>query len=1055
MNKLLRIFLLMMMVLPASIYAQVTTSSLRGHVQDSKGEDIIGATVVALHIPTGTEYGTVTDEAGNYYLNELRVGGPYEIRITYLGYQDLKETDIYIGLGQTFNYDGTLSEENQTLEEVTIVGIKDNILNSKRTGASTNVSQKQLENLPTISRGLNDFIRLTPQSNGTSLVGANYRYNNITIDGAVNNDVFGLAGTGGLPGGQANTQPISLDAIQELQIVLAPYDVTYGNFTGGGINAITKSGTNNTEGSVYFFTRNENTIGKNVVTNLKSTSFNDTQMGFRLGGALVKNKLFYFINAEIGRRSAPTSFNAGETGSVLTDSLAKVIADYTKTTYNYDVGSYGANEAKTENNKFLVKIDYNINAKHQFSIRNNYIDAFDDNIGNSATFFRFGNNAYKFSNKQNITVAELRSKISNSISNNLIVGYSRIRDNRTIQGSLFPQITIANVAGVSANSLEFGSQRSSTANELDQDVFEITDNVKFNKGKHNFTVGTHNEFFSFRNLFINNYNGRWDFNSVDDYLNNKPFRARATYSLIEGDEKPSAAFSAMQLGFYAQDEISVTNRLKITAGIRLDVPIIGDKPLLNTDVDTTTAFGNLSTQNTPSGQLLWSPRLGFNLDVTGDRNLQVRGGAGVFTGRVPFVWLSNQFSNSGKLFGTVDIRDVANTPNNEVNGGKGFEPLIENQKNVGTAIKTAEINLASADFKLPQTLRFNLAFDFKLPYNFVGTLEGIYSKTLNNIIYSDINFKNTTTATIDTTYSKGADTRLLYKASEKVNKNFTNVILLDNTDKGYNYSLTAQISKQFNKGFFATAAYTYGQSRSVNDGANSTALSNWEFVQTVNSPNSPDLSISNFELKHRVITAIGYTLSYGKNKNFSTGLNVFYSGRSGSPFSYVYTGGDINGDGALSNDLIYVPRTAADIKLLSFTASGKTFTPEEQWTSLNTFIENDPYLKDKRGQYTERNGASTPWENQIDIRITQNLGRKIGSKLHGLQLTFDVFNFGNLLNQEWGRQYFVSNQALTLINVSTGSTKGFTYRNTNPNGWTVSDLSSRWQAQFGIRYTFN
>jgi len=1043
-------------MLGLGVQAQVTTSSMAGRITDDNDTELIGATVLAIHTPSGTQYGTVTDLNGRYNLTNLRVGGPYSIVFSYVGFAEYTETDLFLNLGQEYILNSKLSESGLQLSEVTVVGSKDNILNSKRTGASTNITKKQLETMPTLSRSLGDFTRLTPQANGSSFGGANNRFNNITIDGAVNNDVFGLSGSG-TPGGQANTQPISLDAIQELQIVLAPYDVSYGNFTGGGINAVTRSGTNSTEGSVYYFTRNQNTVGKSPLTNLKANDFTNTQLGFRLGGALIKNKLFYFINAEVGRASVPLTFNAGETGSAISLATAELIAKTAKEKWNYDVGSYGVENAKTENNKFLIKLDYNINKNHQLSFRNNYISAFDDNISRSGTFFRFGNNAYKFNNSQNIAVAEIRSKISNNVSNNLIIGYSRIRDNRETSGTLFPSITIGGIDGISTNSAQFGSERSSTANELDQDIFEITDNVKITRGKHNITIGTHNEFFKFRNLFINNYNGRWDFRSAQDFVDNKPFRARATYSIVDGVDKPSAAFSAMQLGFYIQDEFAISNKFKLTAGIRLDVPIIGDEPSFNMTVDTTNAFGDLSTSNTPSGQLLWSPRLGFNYDVTGDRSVQLRGGAGIFTGRVPFVWLSNQFSNSGKLFGTVDVRDNLSTPTNEVNKNNGFEPLIANQKNVGNAGTTTEINLVSKDFRLPQVLRFNLATDFKLPYGVVATIEGIYSKTLNNVVYSDINLKQST-GSIDTTYSKGADKRPLYNSSSanKVNKAFTNVILLDNTNKGFNYSLTGQLTKQFSNGFNAMVAYTYGQARSVNDGASSTALSNWEFVQTTSNANNPDLAISNFQLANRVISALGYTVRYGKNENYGTGINIFYAGRSGNHFSYVYNGnsGDLNGDGAFSNDLIFIPKTIDQINLLEFTSNNVIVTPQEQWKNLDAFIENDPYLKTKRGQYAERNGAITPWEHQIDIRFTQDLGTNIGNKKHGLQLTLDIFNITNLLNKDWGRQYFVTNQALTLLDVDT-SKKGFTYKNSNPVGWNVADFASRWQMQVGVRYIFN
>jgi len=1046
------VHILFYLLFALGVQAQVTTSALSGKVTDNIGGELIGATVLAVHTPTGTRYGTLSNESGIYNIQGMRVGGPYEITFTYLGFKDFIENDINLSLGQTYVLNSKMSEAGVQLDEMTVVGTKDYLLNSKKTGASTNVNKRDLETMPTLSRGIGDFTRLTPQANGNSFTGSNNRFNNITIDGAVNNDVFGLSGSG-TPGGQANTQPISLDAIQELQIVLAPYDVTYGNFTGGGINAVTRSGSNNTEGSVYFFTRNQNTIGKSVITGLKSAEFLNNQFGFRLGGSLIKNKLFYFVNAELGRNSVPLSNNAGEQGSAISLATAELIAQTAKDQWEYDVGSYGPQNTLTQNNKYLVRIDYNINDKHQLSLRNNYVDAFDDNISRSATFFRFGNNAYRFTNTQNITVAELRSKLTNNISNSLIVGYSRIRDKRETEGNLFPQITIQNIDGKSTNSTEFGSQRSSAANELDQDIFEFTNNLKITKGNHNFTIGTHNEFFQFRNLFINNYNGRWDFNNVQDFVDNKPSRARATYSLIAGEDKPSASFNAMQLGFYAQDEYAVSDRLKLTGGIRLDVPIIGDKPLFNQTIDTTATFGNLSTSNTPSGQLLWSPRLGFNYNVKGDRSIQARGGVGIFTGRVPFVWLSNQFSNSGKLFGTVDIRDNVNTPTNEVNAGNGFEPVIANQKNVGAAGTTAEVNLVSDNFKLPQVLRFNLAFDFKLPYGVVATLEGIYSKTLNNVVYSDLNLKNST-GIIDSAISNEFDNRPVYKSSDKVNKAFTNVILLDNTDKGYTYSLTAQLQKQFYNNFNAMIAYTYGQARSVNDGASSTALSNWEFVQTVQNANNPALAISNFELKHRVISSLGYAIKYGTNKNFGTGISIFYAGRSGTPFSYVYAGGDINGDGAFSNDLIYIPRSLNEINLVPLVVGTTNTSVQDQWNSLDAFIKNDEYLNSRRGQYAERNGAVTPWEHQVDVRLYQDLGINIGKKRHGLQLTLDVFNILNLFNKDWGRQNFVSNQALTLLNYE-ASKKGFTYRNSNPVGWNIADISSRWQMQFGVRYLFN
>lgn len=1022
-----------------SLSAQVTTSSISGVVTKS-AKSTAGASIKATHLPSGTVYTGVTNSSGYFNLSNLRVGGPYRIEISYGNLPPVVYEDVYLQLGEPFAVDANLSgEKESTIEAVNIVSAG---RNGRKTGATTVVGRKQLESMPTLSRSLQDFTRITPQANGNSFGGANNRYNNITIDGAVNNDVFGLSGSG-TPGGQAGTQPISLDAIQEIQVAMAPFDVTQGNFTGAGVNAVTRSGTNKFEGSAYFFGRNQKTIGKSVITGEKSSKFSETQYGVRVGGPLIKDKLFFFLNAEAGRRTSPLAFNAGEAGTIMTTEIAQQIANHAMSAYGYDVGGYGAQDVQTQNNKIFGKIDWNISDKHQLAIRYNFIDAFDDNISRSANFFRFGNNAYKFNNKQNVIVAELRSNFNSSFSNNLILGYSSIKDSRETAGALFPQITILNIGGVSGASAEFGSQRSSVANELDQKIFEITNNFKWNVGKSTFTFGTHNEFFDFRNLFINNYNGRWDFNSVSDFINNKPARVRATYSLIPGQDKPSAEFSAAQLGFYAQGDSELFKDFRVTYGLRVDIPIIGDKPLRNEKVEA--SFPGYRTDNTPSGQLLWAPRFGFNYNVNGDRSLVLRGGAGIFTGRVPFVWLSNQFTNSGMLFGTVDART------NGINNGNGFDPNVSNQQNMGAGSTRTEINLVSDDFKIPQVLRFNLAGDFKLPGGINATLEGMLSKTLNNIVYSDINISGSN-GTINPALSGGADVRPNYGGQRVNSKDFTNVILLSNSSRGYTYSLTTQLQKSFDFGLDLMAAYTNGQSTSINDGTSSTALSNWEFVQIVNNPNNPQLTNSVFDIRHRTVGSVGYKVEYGRNKAFSTGFSLFYSGTSGSPFTYLYNG-DVNGDGAFSNDLIYVPKTADEIKLVALTGSSPA-SAAEQWTALDQYIQQDEYLKTRRGQYAERNGARTPWEHRFDLRISQDLGITIKERVHKFQLTFDIFNVGNLLNKEWGRSYFVSNQAYQLITYNS-SAGGYNFRAPKDNkAYSISDLASRWQGQFGIRYIF-
>lgn len=1040
----------------AQVFAQVTTSSLSGNVKSANGENLAGATITATHQPTGTVYRATSLKEGVYSLVNLIPGGPYSITSSFVGYQNHTQDSVFLALGENTRIDVSLSSSNATLQEVVVMGTS---AARRKTGASTSISRQQIAALPTLNRSLGDLTRLTPQATGNnSFGGVNNRFNNITIDGAVNNDVFGLASSG-TPGGQANTTPISLDAIQEIQVVLAPYDITYGNFTGGGVNAVTRSGTNKFDGSVYYFLRNENTVGKDPLTRAKTADFSNKQYGVRFGGPIIQNKLFFFVNGELSRITQPTIFNAGENGSLLTVDEAKGLVDTLQKRYGYDAGTYNAFNAETQSDKLFGRLDWNINENHRLTVRHNYIKAFDDNISRSATLFRFGNNTYRFNNKQNITVAELRSRFSNKISNNLILGLHHIRDFRTTYGQLFPFIEISK--GSANNGIQMGSERSSVANELDQDIFEITDNLRIFKGKHTFTVGSHNEFFQFRNLFINNFNGRWTFANIAAFNANNPRQVQVTYSNIAGDPKPSAKFNAAQFGLYGQDEIQFNQKFRLTAGLRVDMPVVGDKPVFNKTVDSTFK-SQYSTSNIPNKQLLWSPRVGFNYDVEGDRSVIIRGGAGIFTGRVPFVWISNQFSNNGLLLNTINVTDNTSTPANEVNGGKGFEPDPAKQNAVGTAGRTFEVNLIDKDFKFPQVFRLNLATDVRLPGGVMATFEGMYSKTINNIAYSDVNLA-APAGIVDQAYNNGADKRIAYASStsaggRRINPNITNAILLSNTNKGYTYNLTAQFSRTW-KHVFASLAYNHNDAADVNSGASSTALSNWEFVQIVGNPNDPKLVTSNYALTHRISAVV--SLNYDYAKYFKTSLSFFYAGNSGQKFTYLVNG-DLNSDGRFGNDLLYVPRNTSEIKFIDFLNSDNTirYTAAQQAAAFESFISNDKYLGKRRGMYTERNQNNTPWEHIIDMRLAQDFYLNVGRNRHALELTFDVFNFTNLLNKEWGRQYSVSNQAynvLTAVNRTSGPAasqgKGYNFT-VGQNPWNLN-FGSRFQGQLGVRYSFN
>ncbi|MET0300451.1 MAG: carboxypeptidase regulatory-like domain-containing protein [Flavitalea sp.] len=1045
---------MLILCLPLGLAAQVTTSSLSGTIQDSKGVAVQGASIKATHTPSGTVYNTLTRSNGLYNLVNMIPGGPYTVEVTFVGYKAVAETNITLTLGDNSRFDATLAADGETLSDVVVTATRVGTNARRKTGASTSIGLGQISTLPTLSRSIQDFTRLTPQANGNSFGGASNRFNNITIDGAVNNDVFGLSGSG-TPGGQAATQPISLDAIQEFQVVLAPYDITYGNFTGAGVNAVTRSGTNNLEGSAYYFVRNQNTIGSDPISKVKSTDFSDKQYGIRVGGPIIKNKLFFFVNGELARRNAPTIFNAGETNALLTGDEANQLSTFVRNTYNYDPGTIGAFDAQTQSDKVFARIDWNINSKHRLTIRHNYISAFDDNISRSRTLFRYGNNTYRFNNKQNITVLELRSQFSNTVSNNLILGMHRIRDYRSTYGELFPSIEITANSGT----IQLGSERSSTANELDQNIFEITDNVKIFKGKHTFTVGTHNEFFSFRNLFINNLNGRWRFGSLNDFYAGRPRQFDVTYSANKAaNARPAAEFDAAQLGFYIQDEIQLTQKFRLSAGLRVDVPIISTDPGYNRAVDST--FGaDYSTLNTPSGQLLWAPRVGFNYDVAGDRSVILRGGAGIFSGRVPFVWISNQYGNTGLLLKTTSQTDNTPTaPPYDVNGGQ-FDPNVDNQSNIGSAGNSFEVNLSDKKFKLPQVLRFNLGTDIRLPGGFGLTFDAMYSKTLNNVFYQDINL-TAPAGVVDPAYNNGADTRIAYgtsNAARRRNPAITNAIYLTNTNEGHTVNIGGSIDKTINK-FYARVSYNYNDAQDVNSGASSTALSNWEFVQVVGNPNAAPLSTSNYQMKHRFTGLVSYNIEYAKH--LKTSISLFYQGTSGTPFTYVVNG-DLNSDGRFGNDLMYVPANASEIKfvdLLNSAGNAIVTTAQQQSDAFMAFVNADKYLSEKKGQYVERNGRSTPWEHVIDARIAQDFFIKAGEKRHALQITFDVFNITNLINRDWGRQWGVTNQAfniLSTVNRTTGAFQGKGY-NYNPCAiqWRMN-FGSRFQGQFGLRYRFN
>lgn len=1041
-------FLLVLLILIGNcLQAQMTTSGLSGRIKDESGF-LPGATVQALHLPSGTRYGTVTNEEGLFTLQGMRPGGPYEVTVSFIGYQTEKFENIQLQLGATYPLNVTLKNETIGLEEVMIRASKG--VNASKTGAATGFSIRQLSTLPTVSRSLTDITRLTPQasvnSNGAiSFAGANNRYNSFQIDGAMNNDVFGLT-SNGTNGGQASTEPVSLESIEQIQVNIAPFDVRQSGFTGGGINAITKSGTNSFSGSAYFYGNNQNLIGKTPGSlkpgekRRRLIEQHDYQYGLTFGGPLIRNKLFFFANYERTDKSYPTSDNLGD-GSVITQTNADRILNHLQSlTGGKYSGNFNPRDVFTRSHKAGLKIDWNISDAHRLTLRYSLVDAEKLNFSRSQYTLRASDAGYVFTSKTHSWIAELNSRIGNDMNNELRASYVRVRDNREPNGERFPSIQIKNVDG---GTVYLGTEYSSAANRLDQDILTLTDNFNWLVGKHNLTFGTHNELYFFENLFIQNLHGQYNFNSLDNFLNGKVDRYYYGQSKeeITGRRDFAPSFGAMQIGFYLQDNWSITDLFNLTYGVRIDIPAFLDTPSENPEFnhwEVARAYG-VKTDVKPRTSPLWSPRIGFRWHLTPERKQLVRGGVGIFTGRIPFVWLSNSFSNTGMEFVKYDIKNPA------------FEGFYFNTDPYGqyemlqkaTATKTTEVDVFTKDFKFAQNLRFNLAYEQVLPGEVKLTLEGLYSKTLNDIVYQNINIEPTG-QTFGEKYGYDFDLRPLYNS--QVNRDYTRVMLLENTSKGYTYNLSAKLEKSFHFGLDLSAFYTYGQSKSLNPGSSSVAYSNWQYNEIIYNPNKPELSYSDFNIPHRVVATLTYSKAYAKH--FKTTVSLVYTGQSGAPYNVTYNN-DLNGDYAY-NDLIYIP-TDAQIDRMQFYATAD-YSETQQRENLKQFLGSTRYLKDHRGKYYKRNADNMKFEYHFDFRLLQDFSFKTGNHTHTLQLSLDIMNVGNMLNKKWGVENYLSNNSYSPIGFYKDKYQFLHEGDYDP--FEISDFYSRWRGQLGIKYIF-
>ena len=1054
----------------ATSWSQGSTSSRINGSVISNNENLIGATVVAIHQPTGFEYGTTTNEEGYFTLNNVNVGGPYRIVISYIGFEERVIEDIYLSLGQTESFNVALSESSVTLDEVVVTA--GGLFDGNRTGSETKVSQEQIAALPSADRGLNDYLRVTPQADianngatnggGISFSGVNNRFNAIFVDGAVNNDVFGLANSG-TNGGQAGISPISPDAIEQIQVVLAPYDVTLGGFAGGGINAVTRSGTNCWEGSVYGFYRDQNLSGKTPtddsgVERTRLAPFSAKTYGGRLGGPLIKNKLFFFTNVEIQRDEIPRPFVQSEYRGDADASTLNAVRQKLRDDYNYDPGEFENNNQTINGEKILLKLDYNINDKHKLTARHSYVKGTTEiHPTPNANRVVFGNLGYIFPSTTNSTAIELKSILGPNMSNNLIIGRTTVRDDRDILGDPFPQIIMPDGNGT----VVAGTDNFSYSNVVNQDVFTITNNFNLFKGKHNFTFGTHNEFFKIENLFTIFSTPRYQyfFNGVNRFLDgeNPDLVLFGHEQAFDGDdirlgdeaENLGPAFNAMQLAFYAQDEIQINKDFKLTLGLRLDVPIFVDEPPLdNSEFNTTTVpilesagwdLEGARASKVPGTQLLLSPRVGFNYDINGDNKTQLRGGLGVFTSRVPWVWPGGMFIRNGlnSAFNVGFGQDFYATPEEWVN-------------NLTIDVSPAgDVDLFSEKFKYPQIFRSSLAVDKKLPGGWDATVELTYTKTLNNMNVRQINISPNPVGNLP-----GADGRPLIDFENKLDPTYENITLVTNTNKGYTFNATVQASKRFSQNTFLNVAYSYTDAESLLDGRGFINNSNWLNVLSSQGNNNPSVARSVFAAGSRLTAFLSHKFNYGFG---ATTVSLFYTAKSGAPFSYAYNGG---GNAAISdisnsagyNDLLYIPASESEINLVDIEGQE---TAAQQWAALDAYIENDPYLSSRRGDYAEPNQSRSPFEHVLDLKIAQDF-QISGNKF---QLTLDMFNFTNFVNKNWGRRYFVGGNVAQVIQANRVDPNTVEYNFKDPGDpWNIvqaGTYSARWNAQVGVRYIFD
>ncbi|MGE0442690.1 MAG: TonB-dependent receptor [Gemmatimonadales bacterium] len=1019
----------------------VTSAAVQGVITREGGQPVEGANIVVINTTTGARQGVSSRANGRYNLENVPPGGPFTIEVRAIGFEMASKTGVMLALGQRYTADFEMKATIVTLQELVVAAVTNPLINAGRTGAAATTSDTMIQKLPVFNRNFTSLFNIAPQAvltagGGAIIGGQNNRFNNIQIDGGVNNDIFGLAASG-TPGGQASSKPLSIEALQEFQVLVAPYDVRYGSFSGGLVNGITKSGTNKFTGSAFAYYQQEGLVGKDTA-GAKLADFSVKQYGGTIGGPIVKDKAHFFVSGDFQSRLSPYSgFETSIASTGVTDATANRIRSISQTKYGFDPGGPENPDITRPDNNVFAKVDWQLNDSHLLEVSNNYVKASDDNFSRSSRTrtdrdgWMLSNAGYLFSDKTNSTRAKLYSQFG-AVSNELLISYQTIRDRRNAKTPDVPLMLIQ--ADVSGTYVAAGAEKFSQANELDQNVFEITNNLTIPAGNHQITLGTHNEFFSFRNLFFAGSKGVWTFANADAYDAGTPNRYERSLELRPGGG--TAEFSVKQLGGYLQDRFVVNDRLTLTAGLRIDVPF-SDKPVENSALTSSSLAVNTSLY--PSGNLLFSPRLGFNYDVTGDGMTVLRGGAGVFSGRPPYVWMANAFTGTGKEQVTLVCTGAA-VPTFTAN----INNLPETCANTGAPNPpTANVAFFDENFKFQQALKFSLGLDHEFGWGLVGTIDALVTRNRNSLYLSDANLNAPSTnaegrAVYGTLSSSGSST------PSRRDAGFRTAVSHENRSKDKSFSVTGQLQKRFSDGVGFSVAYTYSQAKDLYSLTSSIATSNLNFTALDGTLADRNLAVSGFDVPHTI------KITGSVNLPLDIGASLIYTGRSGFPYAYTYNG-DANADGISGNDLMFVPASASDISL----------SVPADFATLDQFIESEPCLRDQRGQIMDRNSCRNPWVGFLDARLAKYITVPGGNRM---EISADIFNLLNLMNGDWGLQRETSGfEEFNFLRVvgfdGTANRPRYDLPKSGgnivlPSLRRVQTFGSRWKVQLGAKYNF-